>query len=100
MTSTSVESFSGLVSRIATFASLDADLGDLPINTLAVDDGRGDIYAGTDFGPLVLRKGSSKWELAGVGFPEALMVDLKFVRSERVLVGATHGLGIYFLRLE
>ena len=87
-------------SRIATFVSLDADLGDLPINTLAVDDARGDIYAGTDFGPLVLRKGSSKWELAGVGFPEALMVDLKFVGSERVLVGATHGLGIFFLRLE
>lgn len=87
-------------SRIATFVSLDADLGDLPINTLAVDDARGDIYAGTDFGPLLLRKGSSRWELAGIGFPEALMVDLKFVRSERALVGATHGLGIFVLRLE
>jgi hypothetical protein len=86
--------------RLATFVSLDADLGDLPINTLAVDDTRGDIYAGTDFGPLLLRRGSSTWELAGVGFPEALMVDLKFVRSERVLVGATHGLGIFFLKLE
>ena len=48
----------------------------------------------------MLRKGSATWELAGVGFPEALMVDLKFVRSERVLVAATHGLGIFFLKLE
>ena len=67
---------------------------------LAVDDVRGDIYAGTDFGPLLLKKGSGSWELAGVGFPEALMVDLEFVPSQRVLVAATHGLGIFYLRLD
>jgi hypothetical protein len=87
-------------SRIASFTSLDRDLGDLPINTLAVDDARGDVYAGTDFGPLVLRKGSSTWELAGVGFPEALMVDLKFAPAQRLLVAATHGLGIFYLKLD
>ena len=87
-------------SRLASFTSLDRDLGDLPVNTLAVDDARGDIYAGTDFGALVLRNGSAAWELAGVGFPEALIVDLKFVPSQRVIVAATHGLGIFFLRLE
>lgn len=86
-------------SRIATFTSLDNDLGDLPLNTLAVDDLKGDIYAGTDFGPIVLRKGSATWALAGVGFPEALMVDLKFVPSQRLLVAATHGLGIFYLQL-
>jgi hypothetical protein len=86
--------------RMATFTLLDADLGDLPINTLAVDDLKGDIYAGTDFGPLVLRKGSASWTLAGVGFPEALTVDLEYVPSQRVLVAATHGLGIFYLRLE
>jgi len=86
--------------RLASFTSFDRDLGDLPINTLAVDDLKGDIYAGTDFGPLLLRKGSATWELAGVGFPEALMVDLRYVPSQRVLVAATHGLGIFYLRLE
>ena len=49
----------------ATFTSLDFDLGDLPINTIAFDDVRGDIYAATDFGPLVLRGG--RVELAGRG---------------------------------
>jgi len=87
-------------SRLATFTSLDRDLGDLPINTLAVDEVKGDVYAGTDYGPLVLRQGSSSWALAGVGFPEALMVDLKYVASQRVLVAATHGLGIFYLRLD
>ena len=87
-------------SRIATFTLLDRDLGDLPVNTIAVDDARGDLYAGTDFGVLVLRQGSAAWELAGIGFPEALIVDLEFVRSERALVAATHGLGIFYLRLD
>jgi hypothetical protein len=86
--------------RIAIFTSLDGDLGDLPVNTLAVDHARGDIYAGTDFGPIVLRNGSSTWQLAGNGFPEAVMVDLEFVPSQRLLIAATHGLGIYYLRLE
>jgi hypothetical protein len=83
----------------ATFTLLDADLGDLPINTMAYDDLRGDLYAGTDFGPLILRNGSTTWEVAGVGFPEALMVDLEIVPEQRLLVAATHGLGIYYLWL-
>jgi hypothetical protein len=87
-------------SQTATFEPMDFDLGDLPINTIAFDDLRGDLYAGTDFGPLVLRRGSSHWELAGAGFPEALMVDLEFVPDRRVLIAATHGLGIFFLNLR
>lgn len=85
--------------RLATFASMDHDLGDLPINTLAFDSQTGDLYAGTDYGPLVLRKGSSSWTLAGIGFPQSLMVDLQVVPSARVLVAATHGLGIFYLKL-
>ena len=86
--------------RTATITSLDRDLGDLPINTLAVDDVRGDVYAGTDYGPLVLRRGAASWELAGAGFPEALMVDLRYVPAQRLLVAATHGLGIFYIKLE
>ena len=43
---------------------------------------------------------NSAWAQAGVGFPEALMVDLKFVPSQRLLVAATHGLGIFYLKLD
>jgi hypothetical protein len=87
------------VAETATFTSLDADLGDLPINTIAYDDLRGDLYAATDFGPLILAQGSSSWQIAGVGFPEALMVDLEILPDRRLLVAATHGLGIYSLML-
>jgi hypothetical protein len=83
----------------AVFASQDFDLGDIPINTIAFDDLRGDMYAGTDFGPLILRRFTGKWELAGIGFPEALMVDFEIVPEQRLLVVATHGLGIFYLTL-
>jgi hypothetical protein len=86
-------------SQQASFTNLDKDLGDLPINTMAVDDGRGDIYVGTDYGPLVLLNGATSWQAAGLGFPEVLMVDLKFVSSQRLLIAATHGLGIFYLNL-
>jgi len=84
----------------ATFTSLDHDLGDLPINTVAFDHLRGDVYAATDFGPLVLRRGSTQWAIAGAGFPEVVMVDLKIVPERGVLVAATHGLGIFSLRIN
>jgi len=83
-----------------TFTSFDFDLGDLPINTIAYDDVRGDLYAATDYGPLVLRQGSTTWQIAGVGFPEALMVDLEIVPERRILVAATHGLGVFYLELQ
>lgn len=82
-----------------TFTSLDHDLGDLPINTIAFDHLRGDLYAATDFGPLVLRRGSTQWAVAGAGFPEVVIVDLKIVPEKGVLVAATHGLGIFSLKI-
>jgi hypothetical protein len=88
------------VSETAAFLSVDFDLGDLPINTIAWDHVRGDLYAATDFGPLVLESGIGRWQAAGVGFPEALMVDLEIVPAQRLLVAATHGLGIYYYRMR
>lgn len=82
-----------------TFASLDHDLGDLPVNTIAFDHLRGDLYAATDFGPLVLRRGSTQWAVAGAGFPEVVIVDLKIVPERGVLVAATHGLGIFTMKI-
>ncbi|MEZ5318310.1 MAG: hypothetical protein R2752_12995 [Vicinamibacterales bacterium] len=88
------------VTERATFTPMDADLGDLPINTIVFDDERGDLYAATDFGPIVLRQGTANWARAGIGFPEVLMVDLEFVRDRRLLVAATHGIGIFYLKLD
>jgi len=83
----------------ATYTLLDYDLGDLPINAIAWDHLRGDLYAATDFGPLVLRRGAAAWTVAGAGFPEVVMVDLEIAPDRGVLVAATHGLGIFSLRI-
>jgi hypothetical protein len=83
----------------ASFTLSDFDLGDLPINTIAFDDARGDLYAATDFGPLVLPNGATSWQPAGLGFPEAVMVDLKIAPGQRVIVAATHGMGIFYMTL-
>lgn len=84
----------------AAFTSMDFDLGDMPINTIAYDDIAGDLYAGTDFGPLVLRRERTHWEPAGTGFPEALIVDLEIDSARRILVGATHGIGVFYMDLS
>ncbi len=84
----------------ASFTLSDYDLGDLPVNTLAYDFVTGDLYAATDFGPLVLRAGTGHWALAGRGFPEVVMVDLEITPEKGVLVAATHGMGIFALQLR
>ena len=88
------------VTNTATFTSSDFDLGDLPINTVAYDHVRGNLYAATDFGPLVLKQGTARWVLAGRGFPEVVMVDLEMSTDSGVLVAATHGMGIFWLNLR
>jgi hypothetical protein len=85
--------------RLASFVSADYDIGDIPINTMAFDDVQGDLYAGTDFGVLRLRKDMTHWEGGGSGLPEALLVDLEILPDARILVAATHGVGIYYLIL-
>ena len=84
----------------ASFTSMDFDLGDMPMNTIAFDDVTGDLYGGTDFGPLVLRHERTHWEAVASGFPEALMVDLEIDSSRRLLFAATHGLGVFYLDLS
>ena len=86
--------------RTAAFFNVDFDLGDMPINTLAYDDMAGDLYGATDFGVLVLKKNSSHWERMDEGLPEALVVDLEIDTVKRVLVAATHGVGIFYLMLR
>ena len=87
-------------SGTVTVTSSDFDLGDLPVNTIAYDHVRGNLYAATDFGPLLLKQGTTKWALAGRGFPEVVMVDLEISTEHGVLVAATHGMGIFYISLR
>ncbi len=77
---------------------LDGDLGDLPVNHLVRDDRTGDLFAATDFGVL-RRTASGHWANAGAGLPEVLTPFLEILPDDRLLLAATHGLGIWYLRL-
>jgi len=81
------------------WTSLDYDLGDLPVNHLVRDSNRGDLYAATDFGVLVLPAGEQRWREAGKGLPTVLTPYLQVVPDSRLLFAGTHGLGAWYLSL-
>ena len=90
------------VTASATWTPLDGGtgpLGDLPVTALVRDHGTGDLYAGTDFGVLVLRRGTTAWESAGYGLPAVEVAGLTLSQDRRVLYAATHGRSAWRLHL-
>ena len=83
----------------ATWTSLDANLGDLPVTGIAYDATAGDVYASFDWGVVVLKKGSASWQPAAGSLPPVAVYGLTIDVKARVLYAATHGRGIYRLNL-
>jgi len=75
------------------------DLGDIPINDVARDDVRGDLYAASDFAVYRLRAGGTSWGLAAPGMPNGEVSGLVIRSAERKLYAATHGLSAWLLNL-
>jgi hypothetical protein len=87
------------VAGTATWTNLDHGLGDMPVTDLVRDDVTGDLYAGTDFGVILLENGASSWTLSGPGMPNVEISGLTIVPSKRILYAATHGLAAWKLTL-
>jgi hypothetical protein len=83
----------------AKWVDLSYDLADLPVTDIARDDPTGDLYVSTDFGVLRLEDGDNSWEVAGDGLPVVETPGLTIVPSARRLYAATHGLGMWYLKL-
>ncbi len=86
----------------ATWTPLDGGtgpMGDLPTTALVRDHGTGDLYAGTDFGVLVLRQGTTTWLPAGPGLPAVSVAGLTLSQDRRVLYAATHGRSVWRMNL-
>ena len=84
----------------ATWANLDGGtgpMGDLPVTAL-VRVPRGDLYAGTDFGVLLLPSGTSTWGVAGTGLPAVEVAGLTVVTGSQI-VAATHGRSVWSLKI-
>ena len=84
----------------STWRDLSYDLGDLPITDLVRDDVTGDLYAGTDFGPIRLAAGTRTWTRAASGMPNVEITGLTILPKERILYAATHGLSAWRLNLK
>jgi hypothetical protein len=83
----------------ATWTNLSFNLEDLPVNGIALDSETGDLYAGTDFGVMMLPSGTTTWQLAADGMPTVDVTMLNIVPSSRVLYASTHGFGAWVLYL-
>ncbi|MDQ1741344.1 MAG: hypothetical protein QOE53_2996, partial [Pseudonocardiales bacterium] len=87
-------------SHHATFTDRSFDLADQPILDVALDPPTGDVFAATDFGVLRLPKGATAWEKVNANLPPVSIYGLTLASDEGVLYAATHGRGIYRLRLR
>jgi hypothetical protein len=83
----------------STWTDRSFDLGDIPVTDLVRDDVTGDLYTGTDFGPIRLAAGTTTWTSAAPGIPNVEITGLVVLPQQRILYAATHGLGAWRLNL-
>jgi hypothetical protein len=74
-------------------------IGDQPVTDLVRDDATGDLYAATDFGVLRRPSGATQWEEAAGALPPVAVYGLTVSASGRVLYAATHGRGVWRVKL-
>jgi hypothetical protein len=86
-------------SGAATWVDRSYNLPDFPITALARDDVRGDLYAASDFGVMMLPSGTTSWVVAGGGLPMVEVAGLTIVPDARILYAATHGRSAWALAL-
>jgi hypothetical protein len=83
----------------ATWVDRSFNLPDFPITAIARDDVRGDLYAASDFGVMMLPSGGTTWSAAGSGLPMVEVAGLTIVSDQRILYAATHGRSAWSLAL-
>jgi len=73
--------------------------GDIPAQSIVVTD-RGTYYVANDYGVVVKEPTSTVWKMAPAGLPNMLVTDLEYVRQKDGIYAATHGQGIWFLKVQ
>jgi hypothetical protein len=76
------------------------NLGDQPITDLVQDTRTGDLYAATDFGVERLPAGATAWTKAATDLPTVAVYGLTLPPGSSTLYAATHGRGVWSLRLR
>jgi len=92
------------IAGTATWANLEGTgttIGNQPVNGVAYDNVKGDLYASTDFGVVRLAgaNAANAWTMAAPGLPVVTVAGLTINPGARQLLAATHGRGAYQLTL-
>ena len=79
---------------------ISSNMPDSPVNVIIEDPRHPNIlYAGTDIGVYISDNRGESWQVMGSGMPSTFVHDLKLHPRERILVAATHGRGMFKLKL-
>ena len=85
------------------FTNLDGQknngFGDIPATSIVVS-AHGTLYVGTDFGVVQKQKNSPVWHRPAAGLPNVTVADLVLVPERGVLYAATHGQGVWQLKVQ
>jgi hypothetical protein len=73
--------------------------GDIPANSIIVSKA-GTLYVGNDYGVVQKQKNSGVWHLPAAGLPNVNVADLVYVPEKDVLYAATHGQGVWQLKVQ
>jgi hypothetical protein len=73
--------------------------GDIPANSIVVSKS-GTLYVGNDYGVVQKQKSSGVWHLPAAGLPNVNVPDLVYVPEKDVLYAATHGQGVWQLKVQ
>ena len=83
------------------WTSLNGDLPDVPVDSITLDPGTGDLFVGTDIGVFVSTNGGTNWAPYGSGLPSAPALHVRtFINGNtRLLRAATYGRGVWSIPL-
>lgn len=73
--------------------------GDIPANSIVVSK-NGTVYVGNDYGVVQKQKNSDVWHLPAAGLPNLNVTDLIYVPEKDSVYAATHGQGVWLLKVQ
>jgi uncharacterized protein (TIGR03437 family) len=83
-----------------TWSNISGDLPDVPVTSIAIDPLQvGILYIGTDIGVFQTTDGGGTWIRLGNGMPRVASYMVRYQAATRSLVVATHGRGMFRLKL-
>jgi uncharacterized protein (TIGR03437 family) len=83
-----------------TWRDISGDLPDVPVTAIEPDPIQaGTLYIGTDIGVFQTTDGGATWVRLGNGMPRVATFMVRYHKATRSLVVATHGRGIFRLKL-